>query len=978
MNFIATHGRLPLTSHERARASYKSDQPPLFYLLAALPASQVDPTGPPFLKRVSDTPRRQLIERTRHAWGIYNTADEQWPYRAEILRWQVGRGVAILFGIGTLLVTFLIARLVLHDDGLALSAVGVVAFMPRFVLTGAMLNYETTVAFFAALFLWTLLKIGIRNQELGIRNQELGVSDSYFLLSTSYCLLLGFFAGLAILTKLSAIILPVEAVIALWLIKREQGWSWAQWGRAVSLTVLACLLTISWWFGFVIYQFNTIAQDGWWAGILHPLIAADTSDATTNRLLSVLTSGQVGFSGAIEHLDAGPPWAWAMTFFRTFWVVGIEEHQPLGWPGLIIALLICAVAVMGLYRYFVGQVSYLSRNRQDACSTLRLLLLHLTLPLALPLVRYAMTFSLADTAQGRHVLFSAAPAFAILLIWGIGNFPQSKIQNLKSIIPFYLICWTLVQLWYMSWAYVPLLPVHTSELLVPHQLTQPLNKNITLLGYNTNINKNSMLQVDLFWQATGLSPLDYFSEVTLYNEANKVVGQWLSYAANGRYPTRAWDIGDTVQDTAWLPLMGLPAGHYTLKLNLRPVTLDYHEPLLKTPLTLTTLDLPESKIQKSEIQVWRNGVPFDLANPFNYRETILVTFAKISALSLQTYNRVFTPTQMMTQSALFIVGADWPTGDYRLQFTATTNSTAPMLKVLNRWPRQFVEPPIAHRMEANFANQVKLLGYDIGNKRAQAGGGIPLTLYWQGLDWLGYDYTIFAKPIAVNDQTAYGGRDRFPLEGYQTSYWAPGEIVTDPFGVPISPSAPAGIYQLHVGLYRQVGAQSVALPLVQHGQPLKVNSVTIGPIKIGTTPPGLTVKQAQPHYPLKQSFGDAPNLRLLGYDLPDCQGTSHCQLTLYWQCLAQLPLDYNTFVHLRDGNGQTIAQKDGPPLNGAYPTSLWEADEIIADTIIVPLPADLPTEYSLVVGMYDLATGARLVVAGSTDNSLSLGKVKVR
>ena len=99
VNFIANSRRLPLNTAEREQASYKSDQPPLYHLLAALPASFVDIDGPPFLKRFSDHPRRQLVERTRHAWGLYNTVDEQWPFRGEVLRWQVGRWMAILFGL---------------------------------------------------------------------------------------------------------------------------------------------------------------------------------------------------------------------------------------------------------------------------------------------------------------------------------------------------------------------------------------------------------------------------------------------------------------------------------------------------------------------------------------------------------------------------------------------------------------------------------------------------------------------------------------------------------------------------------------------------------------------------------------------------------------------------------------------------------------------------------------------------------------
>ena len=125
VRFIAEHGRLPLNRQERGQASYKSDQPPLYHLITALPASLVDPSGPPYFKRYSDHLRRQLIERTRHAWGLYNTEDEQWPYQGEVLRWHVGRWVAILFGAATVAATYFIVRCLFVDGWLALGAAGV-------------------------------------------------------------------------------------------------------------------------------------------------------------------------------------------------------------------------------------------------------------------------------------------------------------------------------------------------------------------------------------------------------------------------------------------------------------------------------------------------------------------------------------------------------------------------------------------------------------------------------------------------------------------------------------------------------------------------------------------------------------------------------------------------------------------------------------------------------------------------------------
>jgi len=229
--------------------------------------------------------------------------------------------------------------------------------------------------------------------------------------------------------------------------------------------------------------------------------------------------------------------------------------------------------------------------------------------------------------------------------------------------------------------------------------------------------------------------------------------------------------------------------------------------------------------------------------------------------------------------------------------------------------------------------------------------------------------------------------DRRPQEGYSTLYWAPGEIVVDPFGVPVDAVAPDGIYYLNVGLYKQVGDQAVSLPLVQGGRPVDVTSVNIGPIKIGQASSDWTLETANPQVPLNQPLGAGPNLTLLGYDLTDENGqpiqnstldTQNLKLTLYWRSESPLPVDYTTFVHLRNEAGETVAQQDQPPLNGVYPTSLWDPGEIIADEIRLTLPAALPPgEYSLVVGLYDLNTGLRLVVPENPENSLTLTETKV-
>jgi hypothetical protein len=93
--------------------------------------------------------------------------------------------------------------------------------------------------------------------------------------------------------------------------------------------------------------------------------------------------------------------------------------------------------------------------------------------------------------------------------------------------------------------------------------------------------------------------------------------------------------------------------------------------------------------------------------------------------------------------------------------------------------------------------------------------------------------------------------------------------------------------------------------------------------------------------------------------------------------------DLNAFVHIRDAKGNTVAQHDAQPRNGAYPTSVWSRDEVIPDNHTLDLPAELPAGvYDIVVGLYDPPSGARVPVAQSpfrtADGAVKIGEIDVK
>jgi len=126
-------------------------------------------------------------------------------------------------------------------------------------------------------------------------------------------------------------------------------------------------------------------------------------------------------------------------------------------------------------------------------------------------------------------------------------------------------------------------------------------------------------------------------------------------------------------------------------------------------------------------------------------------------------------------------------------------------------------------------------------------------------------------------------------------------------------------------------------------------------------------------------------ISLIGHDLPTGKALAggDIQLTLYWGVHDQVSEDYTVFVHLVNANGEIVAQGDGPPAGGSYPTGLWEGGEEIADGHIIHIPQDLSAgRYQILVGLYSLDTLARLQVLTSagehlTEDAIPLGHVRV-
>jgi hypothetical protein len=247
---------------------------------------------------------------------------------------------------------------------------------------------------------------------------------------------------------------------------------------------------------------------------------------------------------------------------------------------------------------------------------------------------------------------------------------------------------------------------------------------------------------------------------------------------------------------------------------------------------------------------------------------------------------------------------------------------------------------------------------------------VGIRLYWQATGPVQGDYVSFVHLDAPPDHATFVTHDNYIPGDPQaqidvpSTLWKTTLYTRDEHRIQLPGDLPPIAYSLCAGLYdRQTGRRLSVLA-----------GEAAGPGEDTVFLQQLHVKPSS--WPSRLSFfgketyllGDS--IQLLGYRIGKGDGgrVQRLQagdlvgLTLYWQTLDRVP-DYTVFVHVLDAAGQLRAQRDGPPMNGRYPTSNWLPHQPVEDRVDLALPADLPPgDYSIVVGMYEPATGQRLAV----------------
>lgn len=280
------------------------------------------------------------------------------------------------------------------------------------------------------------------------------------------------------------------------------------------------------------------------------------------------------------------------------------------------------------------------------------------------------------------------------------------------------------------------------------------------------------------------------------------------------------------------------------------------------------------------------------------------------------------------------------------------------------------------RLNLTYRDELKLIGVKIGTATVHPGERVAVTAYWQALKPMTTNYSVFVHLIGRGYQNV-GQFNTYPGLGLRpTRSLQPGQIVADTYPVLVEGGAAAPARLLvNIGLFdfNEPGRPGLK-PIGPGGQ---IAASTVSQLKLVPTQwPSI------PDTPPVAEFED--HIRLTGTAIIGCQGQMRaCEITFKWLAQSKPSTDYTVFIQLWPSDPQQkFIGFDSQPLSGDYPSSLWDAGEVILDPHELDLSTVPPGEYRILAGLYNLNTGTRLLASAAgtplPDYAVNLGDLQIK
>jgi hypothetical protein len=274
--------------------------------------------------------------------------------------------------------------------------------------------------------------------------------------------------------------------------------------------------------------------------------------------------------------------------------------------------------------------------------------------------------------------------------------------------------------------------------------------------------------------------------------------------------------------------------------------------------------------------------------------------------------------------------------------------------------------PAQHATDIRFANGIQLIGYDLKHPVARPGGYLQVVLYWQTDQ---APYRVNLQPFVhldrldnfttIADATNYTPGDVTTESNLPTFHWDNTRYIRDEHDLTIPSDTPPLAYAVRVGLIDPGQAGKLVALADGSGDTAWLATINVSPTR--NSPP-VALAQA-----LDVLFSNrVDTIQLTGFEATHLS-PERLEFRLTWQSRRSPRLNYTVFAQLLDSNHKLVASFDRPPLDGAYPTSTWLPNQPILDPRYIPLTGVPTGDYTLIVGLYDPATGQRLITNDGAD-----------
>jgi hypothetical protein len=240
-------------------------------------------------------------------------------------------------------------------------------------------------------------------------------------------------------------------------------------------------------------------------------------------------------------------------------------------------------------------------------------------------------------------------------------------------------------------------------------------------------------------------------------------------------------------------------------------------------------------------------------------------------------------------------------------------------------------------------------GYDLDKVELAAGETLSVTLYWRNEGQREGD-CFFVRLMDI-DGYVWAEAIAQPRPGFEEANRQRKSIVESEAVLTLPVGMPPGDYFFKPGFRTTSGEIIGYFELPGDTKPIKITTAQAYP----------PVGAFQPPHPGRLMVNE--DLTLLGYDLDPDTSTpgSALWVTLYWQALTDVTHDYVILLRLLDVRQEEVAYWLGRPVRSGYPTTEWQAWQIVQDPWLLIIPPEAtPGSYQLEIAIFDAATQAEL------------------